>query len=129
MKRLFGRQLVQPKVVLGIEAGKPIRATRRSRGGKIGTDQSVSICRMKGEPVCVDKEAHHDSEKHYDKRKREDDEELNTPGIRVCNLIIQAADRPHHSRASSSVTQLLKPVKRKFTSRNTTKISAGAKET
>ena len=94
MKGLFGRQLVQPKVVIGIEAGKPIRATRRSRGGKIGTDQSVSICRMKGEPVCVDKEAHHDSEKHYDKRKDEDDEELNTPGIRVCNFILLPAQKP-----------------------------------
>ena len=94
MKRLPWRQPVQRKVVIRIEPGKSSRVTRSARGGKVGTDQSASIGRVKRKSVSVNEKAHHDSEKRYGESNDEDDEQLNTPGIRICNFILLPTQNP-----------------------------------
>ena len=77
MKRLFGLQLVQLKIILGIKAGKQIRLARAraARRGKICADQPVAIDGVEGKCVRVNEKTHHDPEKQRNTREKSDNEE------------------------------------------------------
>src|SRR5215469_5457928 len=52
---------------------------------------------MKGELVRIDEKTDHDAEKQHDASQEDDNEQLNTPGIRVDNLLWCPAQKPGSS--------------------------------
>src|SRR5882762_3247791 len=97
MNRLVGRQVAELDVVVGVEPRKQIRPPNCARSSKVGADQPVPIGCVKRELVRIDEKTNHDSEKQHDACEEDDNEELNTPGIWVDNLLRRSTQKPRSS--------------------------------
>src|SRR6266536_1659648 len=134
MNRLVGRQVAELDVVVGVKPRKQIRPPNCARCSKVGADQPVTPPKAPRRPFACGVAL-------TSPRKtpnRFGVAEIACAPQRTITLItihpkivmrIQAADRPHHSRSSSFVTQLVRPVNRKLTNSSTPRTNAGAKLT